>query len=151
MQPYHDKLTSDHFPIIIKSDASTTIDQSAPRWRLSAADWCLFQVSLDLPTYFETPELACEAITNAIKSAAIVSVPTSSIRKIRRSAYWWNEGCYIARNIKNKAHLKYKKHRGDMKLWYAIKRAEAIFKAHGAPGSEGKLVFFCNQSQHKHE
>ena len=30
-QPYHDKFKSEHFPIIIKSDASTTIDPSALR------------------------------------------------------------------------------------------------------------------------
>jgi ribonuclease HI len=128
--PHFESFNSDHFPINISSNLSLNISESPRRWKLNSANWEKYQNSLQIPTEYSSPTLACEEVTKAIITAANSSIPVTSgqTNKLKYSNCWWNKECADARKAKNKALSKYRNHQGDIKLWIIYKKAKAIFQ-----------------------
>lgn len=127
-KPHHDLFGSDHFPILLGTNLLCPLSACPPRWKLSSANWSLFQSSLALPTSYLSPTQACGAVTTAIISAANIAIPLTSTDYSRCCCTWWTADCTTARRNKNKALTKYNNHLGDLTLWIAYKRANAIFR-----------------------
>jgi hypothetical protein len=127
-QPYHDPLNSDHFPLIISTDLSLFTTPAPPRWKLSEANWALFQSSLTLPTSFLSPTQACGAVTTQVLTAAQTAVPLTTAQSQRKYSVWWTPECSKARKEKKQALTRYKNHLGDLDLWIMFKKARARFR-----------------------
>ena len=128
---YHDNVTSDHFPIIIKASNITLPETiSLPKYKIKEADWKLFEETLQLPLPpFHSPTETYTELQNKILSAANEAIPLSKgTHKPKYNKCWWTKECSEAHKKKNQALKEYRRNRGDINLWIEYKRKKAIFK-----------------------
>ena len=126
---YHDNITSDHFPIIIKSNHHHVhVPTHSPRYKLQKADWLKFQTKLELPLPpFNDPTSVCNSLENSIISAAKSSIPlTKSGHRYKIEKYWWNSNCSEALKLKKNAFKHYKKNLGDESAWIEYRKKKAF-------------------------
>jgi len=127
--PHHSTITSDHFPIIIKSTLNMPSENEITRWCTRDANWSNFQDKVCIPTKYQNPTQACHAVTTAITTAAKETIKTySTTPKIGGAKCWWTRDCSVAHKEKNRLLSFYKNHRGDIAAWCAYKRSQAIFR-----------------------
>ena len=126
--PHYDLYNSDHFPIMIGTTETETINNDAPKWNIDKADWKLFTDNLKLDETFDNPHNACDQIVKTFKSAAENAIPLKLPQKTRPSSYWWTAECTKRKKDKNKALYRYKKQLGNLDLWIAFKKARAKFR-----------------------
>jgi len=127
--PHHSTISSDHFPLIIKSSITMPPEQEIARWCTKDANWRKFQEKLQIPTEYETPNQACQAVTTAISQAAKQTIKMySPTAKKGRTRCWWTKACSETHREKNRRLSHYKNHRGDITAWCAYREAQAIFK-----------------------
>jgi ribonuclease HI len=95
------------------------------KWNLKTADWGKFESNLKLPSNFESPDSACEQVTNAITYAVPMSMKrTNGEINPKYAKIWWSEECEEKKKEKNKTHNIYKKNLGNMECWINYRRAE---------------------------
>lgn len=98
---------SDHFPIIISNDITTTHRSYPTRWNLTHADWEQYRNSFE---HFEIPDDINEAtkmITESILRSASQSIPTYKKRHQRKTVPWWNPKVDEAIHNKRRALRKF--------------------------------------------
>ena len=110
-----DRLTSDHFPIVIEHGFSALYVSKVPTWIIGKADWDNYRNMVNIPENIDTLENPCENITNILLDSATLNIPKSkSSINTKFSNCWWNEDCEkTTQNTKNNstklkkiAHLK---------------------------------------------
>lgn len=98
---------SDHFPVILRYSAATHSLTTRPRrWKLSDADWSLFEREAELSSSsFDHMDVdqANDLITETIINAATKSIPQTSGRLPKRPKPWWNSDCETTRKAQNRA------------------------------------------------
>ena len=120
---------SDHFPIIISSDFSSTPRSISKRWILGKADWGAFQSALQLLSQFESPSLACSEMVGRLEAAATLGVPcTTGKMTLAIACCWWTASCSAALKHKRRTYDRYKNRKGDRKYFIEYKKARAIFR-----------------------
>ena len=109
---YHDKLSSDHYPIFIKYNANHLYTSKSAKWKLPEANWAIFRNSVTLPDTFSDPNEDNHFITTKILDACSVSIPrTSTNVSSKYSCFWWNDDCAEAlNNTKRQLRKLYKRH-----------------------------------------
>lgn len=119
---------SDHFPVIIKFCSPTdTLKTRPPRWKLSEADWSLFQAEADLvPLSFEgsSTDEVNDMVTNTIITAAQQAIPQTSGHLPKRPKPWWTEDCMKTRKEQNRAWGIFRRYPTSQNL-LAFKKARA--------------------------
>ena len=93
---YHDNITSDHFPIIIKSlNHHIDIPSYSPKYCLQKANWQKFQdnLSIPLPPY-KSPTEVCNLLEKTFISAGNSAIPLSMNKIYHKTGkFWWNSEC----------------------------------------------------------
>ena len=127
--PFSDTFSSDHFPIVVDSNIPTPTAEPLRRWLLNSADWSGYEADLTLPTAksFCSPTQACRMVEAEIMKSAKLNVKTSGKPKTRKHCKpWWTPACQAAANAKARARNRYDRHLGNLELWIAYKKANAI-------------------------
>ena len=110
---------SDHFPIIINSQQSSSSSIQTTKWNLNKANWSTFQDKVnfylkDLPTpqdfKHKHVNQLIDGFTSLIIKSADQSVPKTKIVHSKRMVPWWNDACKEAIRNKNKSFYLYKRH-----------------------------------------
>ena len=84
-----------------------------PRWKISSADWDLFQSNL--PPSLDLSEAASvddgnALITTTILEAARLSIPQTSSNLPRRPKPWWDDECRESRNRQNCSWARFRRY-----------------------------------------
>ena len=125
---YHDNLTSDHYPILIKS-LKHQIDPipHLPKFKFKNINWSKFQDGLSLPLApFSNPDVVCKQVEEAMIHSAKTTIPqTKPTNKTRSDKFWWNKECSKALNMKKSAYRKYRSNLGNIALWINYRKLKA--------------------------
>lgn len=107
----HDEpLSSDHFPILIKSELQFNKGGS-PRWVTKDANWGLYQESTGVyknPRDFSSVDDMANFFETMVVEAASTAIPKTSGKGGRRSPPWWNAECQTAIRKRKAAFRKYR-------------------------------------------
>lgn len=95
-----DQHGSDHFPIVIGLSTHTTRTRT-PRWKIHEANWNLFEVKIN-EFINHNQSYSIEEITDAIKTAAFLSIPKSSSESHTKMVPWWNQKVADAIKLRRK-------------------------------------------------
>ena len=86
---------SDHFPIQV-SEVGPSVQQRPQRWKLHKANWEQFRVHCEQSIHrnaFEDSENRAELFTSLLYSAAVKSIPRTSINPKHPNKPWFNDDC----------------------------------------------------------
>lgn len=108
----HDELlSSDHFPILLKSETQHN-KGGCPRWIPSKADWEAYKNEMeqgeDNPEFHTVQEFA-EYFEGQVINAADKTVPKTKGTGKRKSPPWWSGKCWIAIKKRKAAFRRYRK------------------------------------------
>ena len=91
-----DRLTSDHFPIIIEHGFTELYVSKLPTWIIGKADWNNYRNTVNIPENVDTFEDPCKIITNILLDSATVNIPKNKTSiNTKFTNCWWNEVCDI--------------------------------------------------------
>ena len=106
-----DQHHSDHFPIVIKSNTSTVEDHN-PKWKLSKANWELFQSLCTDTITLESFKDSSDPLSDFTSSLIDISskcIPKTSTNPTKSNP-WYNDECKEAIKTRKKALNKFKKY-----------------------------------------
>ena len=103
-------LSSDHFPIMLKSDVQHT-SGGCPRWIPSKADWSAYRSSTDVEgdIEFQTVQEMAAHFEGLVIDAASKAIPKTKGLGKRRSPPWWSGKCWIAVKKRKRAFQRYRR------------------------------------------
>lgn len=104
---------SDHFPVhLTPMQHLPRLPFSSPRWKLSSANWELFQKNVPSLNLSEPRSVDEEnsMVTRAIIEAAHTAIPRTSGKLPKRPKPWWNEDCRETRNKQNCAWTRFRRY-----------------------------------------
>ena len=117
---YHDKLSSDHFPIFITHNLTNMYNFKPAKWKFGEAKWSDYRREVSLPTVLFDHNSANQEIINNILSASANTIPrTGTSVSPKYNCFWWNEDCKIAlSNVKRQFRLLNRNHCPANKIEY---------------------------------
>ena len=96
-ETYHDRLSSDHFPIFITFKTNKLYATKSPRWKLTEANWSNYKNSISLPEHPIGINEYNFKIVSSINDSCKLAIPkTKSIISTKYSCFWWTPGCKLA-------------------------------------------------------
>lgn len=121
---------SDHFPIILSENISTTPIQRITRYVLDTADWNHFSAVANITEDMVKNNSIDEAVQ--IVTSTIISAADSSIRKSsglfrRQTKPWWNQDCKMTYKDQRRAWNKFKRYPTTENFMY-YKKCKATFR-----------------------
>ena len=94
---YHDKLSSDHFPIFITYKLLEMYSKKPAKWKFKEANWSNFRQEVSIPNVIFNHNSANQEVVNSILTACGSSIPrTSTHVAYEYNCFWWNDDCKIA-------------------------------------------------------
>ena len=105
-----DRLTSDHFPIVIEHGFTALYVSKLPTWIIGKADWDNYRNTVNIPENIDSLEDPCKSITNILLDSAALNIPKSKTGvNTKFSNCWWNEECEITTQNTKKQFNKVKR------------------------------------------
>lgn len=107
---YDEPLSSDHFPVLLKSGTAYN-KGGCPRWIPDKADWESYKAETEVEGVeeFQTIQEFAAYFEGLVMDAASKTVPKSKGTGKRKSPPWWSGKCWIAVKKRKAAFRRYRK------------------------------------------
>ena len=91
---YHDRLSSDHFPIFIDYKIKEIYTTKLPKWKFAEANWRTYHNTVSLPDQIADCNIYYSNIITSILNACSSSIPKTGTKiNNKYSCFWWTPEC----------------------------------------------------------